>query len=91
MQRIIHRQVTTIQITSIEVLWDEDRHPFPHEILDAEIVTPLLPEPKPRKTRKKTKSATGKKTGAHSRRPAATKRVAGESASSAEFILKIQE
>ena len=91
MQRIIHRQVTTIQITSIELLWDEDRHPFPHEIVDAEIVTPLLPEPKPRKTRKKTKSATEKKAGRRSRKPTVSKRVAGESASSAEFILKIQE
>ena len=61
MQRIIHRQVTTIQITSIEVLWNDDRHPFPHEIVDGAIVVPMLPEPKPR-TRRKAKSASGRKT-----------------------------
>ena len=67
MQRIIHRQVTTIQITSIEVLWDEDRHPFPHEIVDAEIVAPLLPEPKARKRNKKTRSEAARKTGTRRR------------------------
>jgi hypothetical protein len=70
MQRIIHRQVTAIQITSIEVLWDEDRHPFPYEIVDAAIVAPALPEPKPRKKSKKAKSGIEKKTRTRNKKPA---------------------
>lgn len=89
MQRIIHRQVTTIQITSIEVLWDDDRHPFPHEIMDAEIVAPALPEPRPRK-KKKAKSE-GKKTGTRNKKPALSKRAPGEIISPTEIVLKNQE
>ena len=43
MQRVIHRQVTMVNITSIEVWWDEDRFLFPREIVDAESVSPALP------------------------------------------------
>lgn len=91
MQRIIHRQVTTIQITSIEVLWDEDRHPFPHEVVDAAIVAPMLPEPKPRKEGKKTKPGTRKKTSPRKKKSSPSKRTQGEIVTPSELILKIQE
>jgi hypothetical protein len=91
MQRIIHRQVTTIQITSIEVLWDDDRHPFPHEIVDGAIIAPMLPEPETRKKSKKTKPRTRKKAGARKKKSSPSKRVQGEIVKPSEFILKIQE
>lgn len=41
MPRIIQRQVTTIQITSVEVTWDDDREQLRSEFLD---VVPAISE-----------------------------------------------
>ncbi|MBV6394764.1 MAG: hypothetical protein HFACDABA_00332 [Anaerolineales bacterium] len=41
MRRIIQRQITTIQITSVEVTWDDDREQARAEFLD---VTPTISE-----------------------------------------------
>jgi hypothetical protein len=34
MPRVIHRQITTIQITSVEVTWDEEREQIPDEVIE---------------------------------------------------------
>jgi hypothetical protein len=65
MQRIFLRQVTTIQITSVEVFWDDEVHSGHSEMVKTVTLPAKDPTVKPRGRQQKNKPATSRKPRMH--------------------------